>query len=252
MRLKELRGLEAEGDRKMQELIFWDTGVTKVWNGEVTCFVEDILSFTGKWSSLVGEERTRRFLNSIEGKGAGGNLLTDKKEDSRYEEDDEEHVPEGVLLRDEKTTQVLQERKTELKNVTVCFEKGRESPVKLVLKRLEVKIRYIKYGEEYIRLLTYYARGIARHKSVERKEGCYERIECPRNSLVQYERNATVVSSDNAEDFAKETVQLLVWYPMGYATSGEELQEVYGKQMRLTHQDLEQLLQELITDEKIE
>lgn len=228
----------------MYELIFWDSGMGELFGVMMTCYVDDIWEFTQEWSKQIEDkERVRKFLLALEGVPVQGNILTGTERQEVKEKDFllEEHL-DGVFLLEDPEAKILQQRVIELKDFCFRMEEAVAVSVEFKIKYMQMQIRYVRYNEECLRLMSYYAQGIAKCETGTDGQKWYRRLSKIKNSLVKQKGKLCPVFSREFEDFTEETIELLAWYPMGYAETPEELQERYGKEkLLLTRQDLEQL-----------
>lgn len=228
----------------MYELIFWDSGVDEHFGAMMICYVDDIWEFTQEWSKQIEDkDRIRKFLLALEGAPVQGNILTGTERQEVKEKDFllEEYL-DGVFLLEDPEAKILQQRIIELKDFCFRMEEAVAVSAEFKIKYMQVQIRYVRYDEEYLRLMSYYAQGIAKCETGTDGQKWFRSLSKINNSLVKREGMLCPAFSREFEDFTEETIELLAWYPMGYAETWEDLQEQYGKEkLQLTRQDLEQL-----------
>ena len=119
--------------------------------------------------------------------------------------------------------------------------KGQEC--RYYVEQLLIKIRWAKCGDEFLKLASFVANGIA--KENEYGEGMYEQVTCCGNPVLKaYNSDITPLVSDFEDDFKREKITMLCYKEIGrFVTLDEVNADIARKD--LSDADVENLFRDI-------
>ena len=118
---------------------------------------------------------------------------------------------------------------------------GRE--IRYYIESLQIKVRWAKEKEDYVKLASFVANGIA--KENEYDEGGYEQVVCCGNPVLEhYASEITPLVSDFEDDFKREKITMLCYREMARFDSLEEVNADIAKK-EFTDAELELLFRDI-------
>ena len=218
----------------MYKLTFWNENLPNCCSGVFSCYTDDIEQFEREWVKLTRDkEQIERFRRSKEGE-----LVTDffrTKNDSEL----------NIVQKDD-GAKIFVEMETTITNRVVTVHNAYDYPSEYRIRKMKVYCRYVKYDGTYLRLMSFIIDGIARVGKEKKK---YKKVGLYGNPILKYHGDRNMPDfycSDTFEDYTEECIESIAWYPMGYATTLEQLKDFYGsEQFELTEEELDLLLCDL-------
>lgn len=197
----------------MYKITLKDCNVRKCFSGLVTYYCDDIDKFEKEWSKLVEDGETIRHFKE-------GEAVT-----NFYYTDNDEPIN---MVQEDKDAKVFFEKDITVRDRIVKLENANAYVAEYFVKEINIHIKYARYAEKYIRIMTYSIHGIAKFCNTE--EYKYGKSICYGNPVLKWiDNNKKRPFSNRIEDFFEDRIEAIVYYPTGYFDTLEEMEKSYRR-----------------------
>lgn len=196
----------------MYKITLFDCNCPSCCSGVFSCYCDDIDKFEEEWTKLEEDEKViERFRRS-----KAGEIVTD------FYSDD----PKLNIVQEDPEAEVFFESKIEMRQRKVKVYNAYDWETEIFADRYYFHIQYVKFMGEYLRLVKYKLYGVCQRDYLGVAN--YRKNTCFGNPvLIQHYENKDKKFSDSTDDFRNDTVESIIYYPLGIFDSFEELRAAY-------------------------
>ena len=210
----------------MYKVTLWDMNIPSCCSGTISVYVDDINDFQNNWTKLERDEGAReRFQRSL-----GGELVTDY-----YGTDHDEDL--NIVQKDDNAV-VFAEGSIEMNDKWFEILNGYNWPVKIHVDNADIGIRFVKYGNKFMKLGKFSLKGVCMDF------GGYRELTICGNPFFNYEQLAEYnrYVENKIEDFSNDSYESFVWYELAEYDS---LEDIMAEELLITDDEFQLLFADL-------
>ena len=192
-------------------------------------FVDDIEEFQRRWFKLETEQsRKDNFLRS-----KNGEIVTELYDDS------EKHN----IVQQDKNYKIYETYLFERNNFDIDLSNAWGCASRYHIKNMIIDIRWIRHQEHYYKIAKYKINGIARYG--EFSDLKFSVANCYGNNILEKNRKSKEYTSNDFEEYAKDTIESIVYLPIDVFEDEEELLLNLKNKYLLSYKEIDALLMDI-------
>lgn len=192
-------------------------------------FVDDIEEFQKRWFKLeTDQSRKDNFLRS-----KNGEIVTDLYDDS------EKHN----IVQQDKDCEIYETYLFERNNFDIDLSNSWGCVSRYHIKNMIIDIRWIRHQEHYYKIAKYKINGIARYG--EFSDLKFSVANCYGNNILEKNRKSKEYTSNDFEEYAKDTIESIVYLPIDVFEDEEELLLNLKNKYLLSYKEIDALLMDI-------
>ncbi len=194
----------------MYKITLFDYNCPSCTSGVYEIYCDDIEQFEKEWTELETDEmRIDRFRKS-----KAGEMVTD------YYSDD----PELNIVQKDETAKIFYKKTVVMCDKDVTVHNGYDWPSDLHIDKSEFHVRYVRLWDRLLRLVKYKLTGISQDDWLG--DGNID-VPCYGNPVLKNNR-MFCGRSDNTADYSENTIESIVYFPLGSFETEEEMRADYN------------------------
>lgn len=193
----------------MYKVTLFDYNCPSCTSGVYEIYCDDIEQFEKEWTELeTDEKRIERFRKS-----QAGEMITD------YYSDD----PELNIVQKDENAKIFYEKTVVMSDKNVTVHNGYNWPTDFHIDKSEFQVRYVRVWGRLLRLVKYKLTGISQDNWIS---GGNIEVSCYGNPILK-NNQVFCGKSNNTMDYSKNTIESIVYYPLGCFETEEDMKADY-------------------------